>query len=308
MKYLSLACISILISINVFGQKVIKDIDVKDFTAISVSGGFDVEISQGDKESLNMEYDSKIEKDLVVEVVDKTLKIYLKKNVNFSFFSNQQVRKARIVVKNINKISLSGGGDLVIENLELDKLSTLVSGGGDVVLKTTTNDLTCSLSGGGSISLSGKADNLVLHVSGGGDVVSKLNFKDAKFSTSGGGSANMYCKEANSIKAAMSGGGDLNMDINTKDLKLSISGGGDASIKGDAKDSDIIISGGGSLSAEDFEVENCILSLSGGGDASVYVSAKLTLAVSSGGEVSCYGKPSIINKKLSGGSELRLIK
>lgn len=288
MRYLLIACLSVLFSVNSFAEKVKRDFEVKDFSKISVASGFDVFISQGDKESASVELNDDMEKYLIVEVENNTLKVYLKKRSFFKTFRRTGSMKVTIVVKDITSLSVSGGGDIKISELVVDKLSTSVSGGGSLDLTIKTEELKCSISGGGDVLLKGEAE-------------------DARVSISGGGNAKIYCENTESLKAALSGGGNIIIDGELKEIALSISGGGNARLRGKANYFKASVTGGGGIAAKEFKIDNCKLSLSGGSEASINVSGDLKLSVSGGGDVKCYGKPENIIKSLSGGSKLRII-
>lgn len=307
MRYLLIACLSVLFSVNTFAEKVKRDFNVEDFSKISVASGFDLYISQGDKESVSIELNDDMEKYLIVEVENNTLKVRLKKKSFFKSFRRTGSMKATIVVRDINRISVSGGGDVQVSKLVVDKLSTSISGGGRLNLNVVTNKLKCATSGGGDIILSGKADELSVSMSGGGDLVNKLDFNNGKVSLSGGGSAKIYCENTESFKASLSGGGNISVNGELGDISLAIIGGGNAKLSGKANLLKASVSGGGRISAKEFVTENCKLSISGGGGASVNVIGELKISASGGGSIKCYGKPDNVVKSLSGGCRLRII-
>ena len=259
------------------------------FTSVSISNGFNLYLSQGDSESVNITIDKDLEKYLVVKVERGELKIYLKRRFSLSFSNRRKEMKAVVVVKDINRLSVSGGGRINTEMIKSDELGVKISGGGIVNLLTETNELNCSTSGGGIINLEGKTTNLDLRVSGGGKIKSDIIVKDAKLTMSGGGIATIKSTNANSLKTRLSGGGH-------------------ATLYGSVTDLSIKTSGGGIISAKNLNAENCKLSMSGGGAASINVTENLDLSASGGVIVKCYSEPSNINKRVSGGSILRIIR
>ena len=86
MKYLLLVCVAIIMSIGVSAQKIEKDFDFKGFTSINVGGGFNVQLSQGDNESVKLILNRELEKYLTVELKGDVLNIKFKRHTNFSIY------------------------------------------------------------------------------------------------------------------------------------------------------------------------------------------------------------------------------
>ncbi|MGB5989978.1 MAG: head GIN domain-containing protein [Marinifilaceae bacterium] len=308
MKHLLLICISLFISIGAFSQKISKEFNLDKFRFLSVSSGFEVYISQGEEQSVKLEYDSNIEEYLKVGVVNNTLRISVENKSVFKRFKRSHIRKAFIVIKNLESVDISGGGSLNMDEFMLNDFKISLSGGGNINLNAESENLRCSLSGGGNINLKGRTRDLKLIISGGGDIFLKQQLDNARMSISGGGNANVFCVNANSIIARMTGGGAFNGKIKLSILDLKLSGGGSALLEGHVKNMNIGMSGGGDVEAKNFETEYCNIRLAGGGDAEVYASKKISVSVSGGGDIKCYGKPDEIIKRLSGGSKLKMIK
>ena len=66
------------------GNVITKDITVKSFDELSASGIFNLQLSQGDKESVKIEADDNLMDLFIVENEGSTLKISMKKNSNFN--------------------------------------------------------------------------------------------------------------------------------------------------------------------------------------------------------------------------------
>lgn len=308
MKRLLLIFLALSISIGLFSQTITKEFDLDKFESISVSSGFDVSILQGNEQSIKLEYGADIEEYLKVKVVNNTLKIFIDTKSIFKRFKNRTARKAFIVVRDLKSVSIAGGGDLTIDKFTFKDFGARMSGGGDMNINSTSDNLKCSLAGGGNVLLKGMSKNLKVMISGGGKLLSQQKIGDAKISMTGGGNVEIYSDYANSIDARLSGGGDFKAKLKLNRLGLKFSGGGSARLAGNVNDLNIRMSGGGNVKAMNLEAKDCDIRLSGGGNASVYASRKLLVSASGGGDVKCYGKPSIITKRLSGGSKLRIIK
>ncbi len=284
------------------GPSITKDFKVSGFHGIDVSHGFDVILVQGNSEGLTLTVQENLLEYITVEVVQGVLKIYSDKNINAT-----QPMKARITFKDINKLNVSGGGDVTSETpVNVQKLDIGMSGGGDVAFNLNADALTCGISGGGDLKIDGNIKNYSLDLSGGGDVTSVINAAamiDCR--VSGGGDVKITGKgKTSDAKIDISGGGDLTMDLNTEKLKCSLSGGGDATITGQAGNVDMNLNGGGDINARNLQAGNFDFQVSGGSDIHVNVSRELTGQISGGGNVYYTGNPSKVSVDTRGGSKV----
>jgi len=88
---------------------------VKDFNAIKVSSGIDLYLKMGESESVKIVADDEIIDNIITEVKDGTLHIYMKKGNWFNWGGNK-TRKAYVKVKELNAINASSGSDVKSEN------------------------------------------------------------------------------------------------------------------------------------------------------------------------------------------------
>ena len=235
MKKLLCSLITVL-ALTAFAQdtKVINDANATtrslsgSFTAISVSSGIDLYLSQGNEESLAVSASDQKHLDrLITEVVNGTLKIYYD-NKGVTWKSENRKLKAYVSFKTLQKLNVSSGSDAKVNgsinaaDFDLDVSSGAIFKG-DITAKTLTVDV----SSGASISISGKSDKLKVDVSSGAD------FKGYDLVTD-------YCE------ASASSGAGVHVTIN-KELNAKASSGGDIHYKGTALIRDIKTSGGGSV-------------------------------------------------------------
>jgi hypothetical protein len=285
------------------GPSKTKDYNVSNFHGIDVSHGFDVILVQGNSEGLTLTAQENLIEYITVTVDQGILKIYADKNINAT-----QPLKARITFKDINKLNVSGGGDVSAETpVNVQKMDIGMSGGGDVTLNLNTDELECGISGGGDLKVDGNIKNYNLDLTGGGDVTSVINATgiiDCR--VSGGGDVKITGKgKTSDARIDISGGGDLTMDLNADKLKCSLSGGGDASLSGQAGDVNISLNGGGDLNARNLQSGNLDFQVSGGSDIHVSVSQELTGEISGGGNVYYSGNPAKVTVDTRGGSEIK---
>jgi hypothetical protein len=279
-----------------------KDFKVSDFHGIDVSHGFDVVLVQGNSEGLTLTVQENLLEYITVKVEQGMLKIYSDNNINPT-----QPMKARITFKNINKLDVSGGGDVTSETpINVQKMDIGLSGGGDIAAVINTDELDCRISGGGDLKINGNIKNYEIELTGGGDVVSEINATaEIDCQVSGGGDVRLISKgKTSDAEIEISGGGDLSMDLNTEKLRCSLSGGGEASLSGQAGDVNISLNGGGDINARNLQADILVFQVSGGSDIHVSVSKELTGQISGGGNVYYTGNPAKVSVDTRGGSKV----
>ena len=236
MKKLLCSLITVL-ALTAFAQdtKVINDANITtrslsgSFTAISVSSGIDLYLSQGNAASLAVSASDQKHLDrFKTEIVNGTLKIYYD-NKGVTWKSDGKAKlKAYVSFKTLQKLQVSAGSDAIVNgSMNADDFNLDVSSGADFKGAITAKILTVDVSSGASINISGKSDKLKVAVSSGAD------FKGYDLVTD-------YCD------ASASSGAGVHVTIN-KELNAKASSGGDIHYKGTALIRDIKTSGGGSV-------------------------------------------------------------
>ncbi len=195
------------------------------FTAISVSDGIDLYLSQGEESVAVSASEGKYLDRFITEVVNGTLKIYYN-DKGISWSSDKRKLKAYVSFKTLEKLRASAGSDVTAKSsLELGNLEMDFSSGSSFNGKLNAKQLNIEQSSGSAISISGKADKISVSVSSGAD------FKGYDLAVD-------YCD------AKASSGAEVHITIN-KELNAKASSGGGIRYKGEALIRDISISGGG---------------------------------------------------------------
>ena len=102
--------------------------DISGFTSIKSSGSVDVYLKQGNTESVKIIADAKYIDQIYTEVHNNTLHIYTKGRMY-----NPKELKAEITIKNLQKIELTGSGDLVsVGMISTSDFSFSLCGSGDL--------------------------------------------------------------------------------------------------------------------------------------------------------------------------------
>ncbi|WP_242921603.1 head GIN domain-containing protein [Pontibacter liquoris] len=173
--------------------------DVSGFKGIDVSGGFNVEITQGLKEGVRLEAEENLLDNIKTEVKNGVLHIYNDKSLN-----STKSMKAYITVKELNKIAISGGVKVTGNGtFKSDRFDLNMSGGSAVTLAVDANQLVADMSGASKVELTGRADVLNMDMSGASKVeAADLVAKRVKIEASGASKVKVYAKEALDINAS----------------------------------------------------------------------------------------------------------
>jgi hypothetical protein len=200
---------------------------ISGFHAIQVEDGIDLYLSEAKEESLAVSGNGEHRNKIITVVENGVLRIYYDGEV-LTGWRNRNL-KAYIGFINLDKISASGGADIVVKGSIPGKSLTLrLSGGSDFLGKVNVTDLDVQQSGGSDVRISGTADNLRVNASGGSD------FRGYELLSA---SADLHA----------SGGSDAELTV-TKELSARASGGSDVHYKGNAVIKHSSSGGGGSVS------------------------------------------------------------
>lgn len=263
-----------IVSASAQSNKVVKqNRDVSKFSSITASGGWDVIVRQGDRQSVSIEVSEKVLDRAVVEVKNGTLHIYNKKSNNVFSLRNLRniTQKAYVTVTDLTEITASGGVDIRFETpLETADFRVNMSGGTDLE------------------NLSLNCNSFTGHFSGGCDA-------DIRF------------LGVQALKVNASGGSDVNLfDIDAQQCRVDASGGCDVKLTGKSKEFTISASGGCDVSAADFAATNCTASFSGAADGEIRVLERLNISVSGASHVTCFGNPRNVEKSVNRSSSLTM--
>lgn len=199
------------------------------FTAISVSDGVDLYLTQGSEESIAVSAsEEKYMERFKTEVVNGTLKIYYDyKGINWAANDKRKL-KAYVSFKTLEKLHASGGADVDVQgNVNVSGLEMKFTSGASFEGKLAAKDLTVEQNSGSSVSISGSAANIKVDVSSG------AVFKGFDLTVD-------YCD------AKASSGGGVRITIN-KELNAKANSGGGIKYKGGAVIKELDVNSGGSV-------------------------------------------------------------
>jgi len=286
-------------------QVVKQDREVGSFSGIKVKSGIDLAVRQGTDNALVVEADENLQEYIISEVKEGVLHIYVKKNTNIMRSTKMD---AHVSVKDLESLSISGGGDVEsVNRIASEDLAISISGGGDLKFEFSANSTHCSVAGGGDVILEGECKEMKTSIAGGGDLVMDVSISSLALSMSGGGDAVIDGGDnISEVKISMSGGGELVLEGVCKTVQVSVSGGGNVVCDAGniVSEAAFSVGGGGNLTME-LNAEDLKVSVGGGGDANLKGSSeKFSGEIKSGGDLRAEDfKIQTADLELTGGSD-----
>jgi hypothetical protein len=192
------------------GNIVTESRPVTNFDKISLSGAGDLNITQGDTESLTIEADDNLLPYIETTVQNGTLIIGLRDDVaNVFAFRPTRGIKYNVGVINLSQVLVSGAGNVNIPALKTTNLALRTTGAGNSNLADLeASNLTVDITGAGNIVLAGAVEMQEASLSGFGNYnAGDLSSTRANVSISGAGNATVWVTQ--SLDARISGAGSV---------------------------------------------------------------------------------------------------
>ncbi len=188
------------------GNVISEEREVTGFNKVSLEGIGDLQIVQGDVESLKVEAEDNIIDRIESYVTGSVLHIGVERFINVIPTSGISYT---LTVKDLNSIEISGYGDVYMQSLTTDSLAVEVSGGGRINIENLSADsLDIELSGAGDFDLAGVVDQQQVKLSGAGSYKAPdLQSRTATVIISGAGTAQLWVTE--DLDVNLSGVGSL---------------------------------------------------------------------------------------------------
>lgn len=230
MKTLQISVFLFLAAIGISQAQNKEERQVADFEEINVSGNFEVYITQANVESLSLEGDADILKEVRTEVSGGRLKIWkdkpMKNGWNWTKEDNKTV-KVYLSYKTIKALSASASAGITSNStIKTEKLTLSASSAADLDVSVDTEALVCDASSGADINVKGKTLSFEVEASSGADIDADLvEAQDVKADASSGADISVYAQK--SIDADASSGADISYKGNPEKVKVRSSSGGD---------------------------------------------------------------------------------
>ena len=201
----SLATAALAASLTGSGKPVTETRAVSGFTGISFSVPGQLELTQGDQESLVITADDNVLPEVETVVEKGTLKIRFRKD---SLSTSRIDIRVKVTARTLENLAVGGSGDIRTGALKAGKLALSVGGSGNItVASVMASDISAQVGGSGNITVrGGTTDTLSASVGGSGNVVtSKLAARRASVNVGGSGNAGVWASETLSVNVAGSG-------------------------------------------------------------------------------------------------------
>lgn len=210
-----------------------------------------------------------------------------------SIDGNGNVIKEERTVTSFNKIDISGGFEVILNQGKEEKLELEVDENLLELITTETKNNNLIIKSDKSI---GDAKSLKLYIT-------VVNLEDIDVS----GAVELTNKgtfEGEILEIGVSGAGDIDLKLEVEELKMDMSGASETNLAGKAHHFEIEISGAGELNAEKLKTRNAIIDISGAGSAIVHAKKTLNIEVSGAGSVKYKGNPKV-SKDISGAGSVK---
>lgn len=196
------------------GDKVTEQRAIQAFTSIEISAPVDAIITMDNGASPTLELNGykNVFAHIKTEIKGNTLHIFTDKNVRID---NDRGVDILIRMPQLSGISISGASDVEVKNtITGDEFSLTVSGAGDIDIDDVN------------------VKRFVTDLSGAGDLtIKKGTAEQANYQLSGAGDIDAYSLVAKNVIASVSGVGDIKLNA-TESLDASVSGAGSIDYKG----------------------------------------------------------------------------
>ncbi len=211
------------------GKVIQEKRDVRGFDGVKLAGTGELDLRQGEQESLTIEADDNILPRILTEVTGGTLVIRMERGVSVSPTTPIQYS---LTVKDLANLELSGSGKINSGPLHSRDFSVRLPGSGSIRFDDLTADtLTAEISGSGSIQVPGKVVSQNVSISGSGDYDGRsLQSRSADVSVSGSGDSTVWAQDQ--LSAHISGSGRIDYYGNPK-VTQHVSGSGKVRNVGD---------------------------------------------------------------------------
>ncbi len=204
------------------GKIVSETRPISGFTALELNGIGTLIIEQGSKESLEVTAEDNIIKYLKSDIYGRNLRLSVD---DFVSIDPTEEIIFHLTVKNLERIELSGLGNIEIEALKTPNLDLEISGAGSANIRDLQADsLNLDISGLGNVEIGGSVDDQRIELSGAGNYDAKnLESNKASIEISGTGKAVLWVE--NELDVVLSGMGNLQY-YGSPNLSTEISGVG----------------------------------------------------------------------------------
>jgi hypothetical protein len=183
--------------------------DVEGFTKIQLDGIGNLYITQGGKESLEIQAEDNILPTLTSEIRGETLVLgFEKQNWSRNVIPTEGINYYLNVI-DLEEITFNGLGDMEAQNLTTSNLTIEIIGAGNInIADLNANQLTIKISGAGSIEINGEVDSQKVTIDGtGGYKAANLKTRSTIIDINGLGNSTIWATDI--LDISVDGGGSI---------------------------------------------------------------------------------------------------
>lgn len=191
----------------------------------------DLTIIQGSTESLKVEADDNLLPYIETKMIGRELKLKIKDTYDVS---GSSTIRYTLTVKNLDRITVAGAGNVTAEKLTGGDLGMNVSGSGNIKIADLQGSaLRIDTSGTGNFDLKGKVKTQVITINGAGNYTAgDLQSSEAEIIINGAGNATLWADDK--LKVQINGFGNVNY-YGKPTVTQNIAGGGGVKSLGEHK-------------------------------------------------------------------------
>jgi hypothetical protein len=203
---------------NITGDLVNQERTISDFSELEVRGIFNLYLSQGDRVALRIEAYEQTHED--ISVLSRGEKLILDLEKDEKIFGNKEIN-VYLTVKDLSRFEFDGVSVVKTEMpLKLNHLRLVGNGVGNTNLELIVKELDAEFNMVGNITLSGKAETVLLQNDGVGNLdASELITDFMTLESEGIGKVEVYCEKELSITVNGIGKVTYSGDAEIKKLK-----------------------------------------------------------------------------------------
>ncbi len=201
------AC-SINVDVNIdqgSGRVITETRPVSNFDRVVLNGVGDVVVTQGDRESLEIEAEDNVISNITTKVDNGTLHIGFDRK---TIIPTKSVR-FRLTMRTIRGLDTKGVSNIESEKIDTDQIELGISGTGNIDIENlTAKSVTVNVSGAGNLIAAGQVDNQKVTLSGAGNYDGEdLESSNAEITITGLGKVAVWA--TNNLQVTISGTGGV---------------------------------------------------------------------------------------------------
>ena len=179
---------------------------ITEFDSIELKGVGDLHVERGEQETLRIEGDDEVIRQIITEVAHRRLVIRFDTWTALRMWGTSQKVAFYITVKDLNHVTISGSGTLHLAHFETEALELSLAGAGSIVADVDVSTLQAGVAGSGDFTVTGSAREVDIRITGAGSFRGLgLKGQDVRVSIGGAGKASVRAEETLDVQIGGAG-------------------------------------------------------------------------------------------------------